>query len=142
MESNLSYEIKRTDSANDCYIPKLTLQPFVENSIIHGFIDQKDCIINIKIKEFKSTIKFEIEDNGNGIDKDYISSINSSQDTGGYGIKNVRNRLFAYFGDSAKIQLLNNKLTGTTVIITIPKISDKDYFSNNNLEHWILSEGE
>jgi len=142
MESNLSYEIKRTDNANDCYIPKLTLQPFVENSIIHGFIDQKDCIINIKIKEFKSTIKFEIEDNGNGIDKDYISSINSSQDTGGYGIKNVRNRLFAYFGDSAKIQLLNNKLTGTTVIITIPKISDKDYFSNNNLEHWILSEGE
>jgi len=142
MESNLSYEIKRTDNANDCYIPKLTLQPFVENSIIHGFIDQKDCVINIKIKEFKNTIKFEVEDNGNGIDKDYISSINSSQDTGGYGIKNVRNRLFAYFGDSAKIQLLNNKLTGTTVIITIPKVSDKDYFSNNNLEHWILSEGE
>ncbi|RSL34849.1 sensor histidine kinase [Salibacterium salarium] len=133
MEDTLSYEINEGEGMFRYLIPKLTLQPFVENSIIHGFPDSKDCFIQLNVMENEHDLVFELIDNGKGIQ--HMNTNMSHSDTGGYGIKNVNDRLQVYFGYLANVSLYSNDTGGTTVSITIPKITDRAFFEQSDVVH-------
>lgn len=126
LENRISYSLEVEENIKDSYIPKLTLQPFVENSIIHGF-NNMDCgHITIKVLESADeTITITIKDTGEGAETFEKSS---NTDTGGYGIKNVRERLDTYYNYQAKIYLANAKDKGVIVKIVIPNITNVDGF--------------
>lgn len=107
-------------------LPAMTLQPIVENSIIHGLKDKKE---NGEIKIFgklsgNNIITFEIYDNGVGIDDDKINLLLNvyGEDSGltGLGIYNVNSRIKHLFGNEFGISIESVKNESTRVLINIP----------------------
>jgi two-component system sensor histidine kinase YesM len=128
MEGRLTYSIDVPSTIRSYYIPKLTFQPFVENAIIHGFHEQREGHISLTGKEYEEYIVFHIADNGLGMKKDlHIQAKNKPKlDTGGYGIRNVGERLDIYFSEKASVNVTNRKEGGVVVSIRLPKIISKD----------------
>ncbi|WP_234123476.1 sensor histidine kinase [Clostridium hydrogenum] len=106
---------------------KLLLQPFIENSIRHGFFEKnKTYILIITCREQEASIEFCIEDNGVGIDKETLYKINNNLLKEQYskdhiGIGNVMARLEMYYGKAAGIHVESEKNKYTKVYIRIPK---------------------
>ena len=106
-------------------IPKLILQPFIENSFFHGFVDKDSGFIHVFINEQNDNIICEIIDNGIGISKDDISNIlhsssNKSNHFTSIGINNVNDRIKLLYGDKYGVTITSELNIGTTVKIIIP----------------------
>lgn len=106
-------------------LPKLTLQPLIENAIIHG-ISPKDSpgMINISAHQNDRRFILIISDNGIGIDPEQLSALQSmfagSLDTeSGYGLQNVRNRLLLTFNGNVNISIESTINVGTKIQIEI-----------------------
>ena len=124
---NLSIDIDK--ELENYMIMKLLLQPIVENSIIHGISnsDTEQGKIHITATLQSEMIQISVTDNGIGMDYSTINGLitygeihNDSNYSGGYGLKNVINRLKLYYDDLARVTIESNHNVGTTVIITIP----------------------
>jgi two-component system sensor histidine kinase YesM len=108
-------------------ILKLTLQPLVENALIHGIRqNQTDGKIIISGYMKNDNIFIEIEDNGKGISEQVIKNIfneekqnNNSDLFNGTGIKNIHERIKLYFGHQYGLKIMNIN-PGTRVVVTIP----------------------
>ncbi|WP_312370979.1 cache domain-containing sensor histidine kinase [Lachnoclostridium sp.] len=105
------------------HIPKLLLQPIVENSIIHGFENiDNEGIIEINSRKDDQFMILSIIDNGSGMD------LNSSLDGkskkefkfSGIGIKNIDERIKLYFGTKYGIKIISSVNQGTTVELWLP----------------------
>ncbi|WP_343753986.1 sensor histidine kinase [Alkalibacterium iburiense] len=127
LEDKLSYTIHVDDDIKNSFIPKLTLQPFVENSIVHGFSDSRHGRIEIAVNKTNSNdIVITLIDNGIGAENFQKESKTS---TGGYGIKNVKERLKNYFENDVSICIENHSDSGVMVEIIIPNIKNIDKMS-------------
>jgi len=99
-------------------IPRLLLQPLVENVVKHGLESEKISIHLSSIK-FNKTLEVSISDNGRGMDKITLTRIqNSSETNSGTGIKNTKYRLEKCYGSSLNIE--SNLGIGTKVSFIIP----------------------
>ena len=72
---------------------ELTLQPFVENAVIHGFYDRTSGHLAIHAFQEEHDLVFIITDNGVGLQFDWDQRV---ENKGGYGIGNVKERLNAF----------------------------------------------
>lgn len=111
-------------------IPKLLLQPIVENAIIHGF-QGKDGkgIIKIKAKLYKDKTIITIEDNGKGMENVKISlkrSVDKSTKFTGIGINNVDERIKLNFGTEYGLEINSQCSEGTVVKILLPGGNSND----------------
>lgn len=123
--SLLNYSVDYPQEATDYYIPKLTLQPLVENCISHG-MDTSHSIgtITVTCEITENNICITIKDTGIGIGAETLEKINTmnySPARGGVGIKNVNERLKLYYNTSYKLWLTSQPGHGTTVHIQLPK---------------------
>lgn len=127
-DDRFDYEIDVEPSILNFKVPVMTLQPLVENSIIHGL---KNMRINGKIKIIgrrydNNHLTIEVFDNGVGIDENKIKTIfsteSSYESTTGLGIQNVDSRIKHFFGNEYGINLISTKEVGTSAIIKIPCI--------------------
>ena len=112
-------------------IPKMTLQPIVENAIIHGIEElAEDTNIYIKGILYDDYIEIEITDQGIGMHQKEVEilrkkisgEIESTGKTNGIGLKNVQDRLQAVFGENYGIEIVSRKDCFTKVIVRIPRI--------------------
>lgn len=106
----------------DYNMPNIILQPIIENAIEHG-IDLKtggrgELIVNAYERD--CDIVFEIIDNGNGITKETVNEVLTTNKKG-YGVKNVNDRLKLFFDRSYGIEYESVDGVQTKTIITIPK---------------------
>ena len=111
------------DKLLDCYLPPLSLQPLVENSIKHGLLPKKEGgLISIRAKRDKESnaVKIEVEDDGKGFDP----SAAKPDDSNLIGLSNVRKRLQNCFGDDLTWQLETKPGMGTRITIIIPVLSN------------------
>lgn len=99
-------------------LPRLILQPLVENAIKHG-ITKMDGVGNIDIFAHRSgdMLILEIKDNGNARPK---ARINEAQDGFGIGLKNTRARLQQSYGDHQSLTLTDHPEGGVVATITLP----------------------
>lgn len=114
----VQYEI---DKEMDLYkVPKLFLQPFVENAIIHGFeCIETGGILKIKGKVIKSNACFIIEDNGKGMSQEKIKEI-MGKSTKRIGISNVNSRIQLMYGEKYGVYIKSQENLGTKIIIKLP----------------------
>lgn len=113
----------------NCYdylVPKLLLQPFIENSFFHGFPSREDGRIEILIREEKDNINVRIIDNGVGIESQKLEALKivkkaSSKGLSGIGIKNVNDRIKLIYGNDYGIEIKSELGKGTEIIILLPK---------------------
>ena len=123
-------------SCENYIIPKLILQPFIENSFFHGFVDKDSGFIHVFINEKNHIITCEIIDNGIGISNETISnllktSVNKSDHFTSIGINNVNDRIKLLYGDEYGVVISSEINVGTTVKIKIPAIKKSDLHDSN-----------
>lgn len=100
---------------------KLLLQPFIENAVNHALRDDDQPLnVCIRIFENEDSVIFEIEDDGVGIQKDVLNSIQSGQSTTGYGISNVDSRIKLAYGNEYGVSIFSFLNQGTKIVIRIP----------------------
>lgn len=108
---------------------KITLQPIIENSIVHGFNMVDEGEIRISVRQEKDDIVMVVEDNGVGMTEEQSQEILHKESGGrtGIGIKNVNDRIKIYFGEGYGLTITSELDEGTCVIIRIPRIAEGDY---------------
>lgn len=117
------------DNIEDCLIPKLLLQPLVENCIFHAFRSNEDILhIDIIISVLHNTLRIDIKDDGCGIEEDRLQEIKKRLSNLSYsnniGLYNVHRRLYVLYHNINCMEIQTLKDSGTTVRIFIP-ISDE-----------------
>ncbi|BES64396.1 hypothetical protein SANA_08350 [Gottschalkiaceae bacterium SANA] len=131
-EEKIQYEIAADSAILDYRVPKLILQPLVENSIYHG-IKEKDGPgwIRIFVRDEEHQIRFEIYDSGIGMSKEEADLLQGMIDTGvqggqGVGFYNVIERLRLIYGDSFDAKLESEKGKGSQISLWIQKEGKQD----------------
>lgn len=129
LEERLQYKIELQDSIKSFQVPKLILQPLVENAISHGIEpSNKGGTVRIKACETEEFVSIIVEDDGNGMDEDKLNQLILSQnidesDTS-IGVRNVDRRIRLHYGDKHKLRIESTYGIGTRITIMIPKGSD------------------
>lgn len=105
-------------------VPKLSLQPIVENSIQYGLEKILGvCEIKVWVEPLEKGLKIWVEDNGPGMDKDFVEKLNKGEIEprgSGIGIKNINERIKIMFGMDYGINVNSALGEGTKVYIFIP----------------------
>ncbi|MFC0215757.1 sensor histidine kinase [Paenibacillus chartarius] len=125
---SFNYFVHLDPELAEAKIYKLLLQPFVENTIVHGFAGKKTgAELHIRFTlTCPDTLHVEIEDNGCGMEPAVFSGLLSRESADheaggrGIGIRNVLDRLQLYYGDKAGCTIESEIGTGTRVILQIP----------------------
>jgi len=123
----MKYEIE--DRLLDYHMPKMILQPIVENAIFHGLAElEEDGVITIRIQPRGSNIVIEVCDNGIGMDQHTIQNFVEDKleaDKGtGIGLHNVQRRIQLHFGKAYGMQVASQIGEGTTFTILLPAITE------------------
>lgn len=108
-------------------VPKLILQPVVENALEHGLDlkEEGDKILNLSFVSDGDDVLISVEDNGEGMEQEKAESLVTYQ-AKGYGLKNVNDRICLLYGDKYAIRIFSEVGKGTLVEIRTPK-GDNDY---------------
>lgn len=109
-------------------VPKLILQPLVENAIVHGFVDHPSPRITVSSRQVADRVIIEVEDNGDGIEEELVGRLNrrlmfDDDDDSSYervGLINVVQRLRLTFGEEAAMSMINRQEGGVTVTLCLP----------------------
>lgn len=124
--NQFDYRIRVQNSIMDCTIPKLTLQPLLENSVIHGFVSESRFgTIDITGEKKDGEIWLCVQDNGIGMSEQTKQSLSGSsfEDTRiSFGIRSVEERLRLYLGDSCRLTVESWLNTGTKICLIFPDI--------------------
>ena len=116
----LTYSFDLDKSIMDIKVPKIILQPIVENALYHG-IKELDTPGHIKIKSLKEDkfIKFIVSDNGVGFDVAKLNEQSGKLKLSGVGIKNVDERLKLHYCEQCGVKIESKVGEGTTVTLKI-----------------------
>ncbi len=122
-----SYNIKTENKYNLFLVPPLTIQPFVENSIIHGYNRKVDMFkIEITINIQKDDLVISIVDNGKGFSPVELLELQgknfNNHDGEHIGIWNVYRRLNINYGEGVDLKFDNKDSRGAVVKIIIPRV--------------------
>lgn len=117
-EDKLEYKISIQEELENIEVPKIILQPFVENAIYHGIKNLDTTgIISIYSQIVENKIELIIEDNGIGFE---AAKKQALMKMGGVGIKNVNKRIQYYYGNEYGAKIDSSFKAGARIIITLP----------------------
>jgi len=119
-----SHSEELDDRLLDCMIPKLTLQPLVENALQHGIrpMGQKGLVsLSAVLKDGR--ILLEVKDDGVGMGEEDLRKIageSLEENRGSFGLRGTIKRLRLYFGDDFEYSVISNPGKGTVVSLLFP----------------------
>lgn len=120
----VQYEIENTCKHYD--VPKLILQPFVENAFFHGYPSGQTGTITIQAKVENQMLVIKVIDDGVGMSKETLKKVYTKEEKGehftGIGIHNVDDRLQLLYGEDCGIRIESKEQEGTTISIQMPVI--------------------
>lgn len=123
--SRLNFRIRVPEELNCCIVPKLIIQPIIENAIKYGFSDCPQLHVEIDIRAVDENLIVVIKNSGTEIDEQVLNEIrrmiaspaNYSQHSGLY---NVNRRIQLMYGESYRLDITSGQNEGTTVTIRLP----------------------
>lgn len=130
-EDRISTVYEVCDDVRDAALPKFTIQPLVENAIVHGLEPQKEGgVLTIKANKCDNNIVIEVTDTGVGIPESKIEALRQFGQ-GSYpgekfkslGLINVHQRIQHYFGQQYGLKLNCPPNQGCRVTVTLPFIT-------------------
>lgn len=107
-------------------IPKMILQPFIENAFFHGFPEGQNGEIFVCVREKTEKLIVEIIDNGVGMDERQVNELENgkssrkSEHFTGIGINNIRDRLKLIYENQYELKIKSSLGEGTTVKVVLP----------------------
>lgn len=123
----MEFSLNISEEITACQIPKLTLQPLVENAIYHGLKTKCEKGV-LKVTGYlkNKRIFFEIYDSGAGMNSETITSIYNSlkeeKMTTDFGISNIIKRLNIHFNNKAEIEIQSELGEYSLFILSFPAI--------------------
>ena len=121
----IEYEIG--EGCGSCMVPRLILQPIVENSIVHGFSGQEEELgkITVKARLEDQYLYITVRDNGKGMTEEEIRRLLSNEtaeneDYVSIGVTNVNTRLVLNYGDECTLQIRSEVGRYTETVLRIP----------------------
>ncbi len=125
--SRLVYSIECAAEAQNVCVPKLILQPIVENSIVHGLDENGDILqINLRVYLEEGMLVIIIEDDGPGIAPEILKTLPNIPDSNrasgnGYAIRNIYDRLcLVYKSGNFTFEFSSQEGCGTFVTFKLP----------------------
>lgn len=132
-----TWDIQAEDHVMDCCLPKLTLQPLLENSIIHAFASAPDFSsgsipgkILISCVRKSDRICLTVMDNGSGMTKEQLNCLSGesvSRPGISFGIRSIEERLRLNLGDSVSISIDSAPGKGTVICLLFPVKMAEDH---------------
>lgn len=110
------------EECENCLVPKMILQPIIENAYLHAFPEEEKGYIQIFSRISKSGLIIEIIDTGIGFDE--ASSLNKNQSIehySGIGLENIDQRIKLLYGEKYGLTVVSRVNEGTTVRLLLPK---------------------
>ena len=108
----------------DCQLPKLILQPFIENAFFHAFNEKKEGFVQILVSQKGDNLLCEIVDTGDGME---MKGDHTKEDIkekrhlfSGIGIRNVHERIQMLYGEEYGVDITSEKGAGTKVKVELP----------------------
>lgn len=142
----LHLEIQLEDErARSCLLPKLILQPLVENAIYHGLeCKAKKGTVQILVELTQSRLLIHVMDDGVGMPEKKLQQLNTRlaksvfeelpPGRGGIALPNVNNRIRLLFGEDYGIRIHSTPQMGTDVEVTIPLLRAEDHQKEAKVE--------
>lgn len=123
--NQVNVEFYVTPECEEKKIPKLILQPFVENAFFHAFPQGEKGIISIFVRESDGLLKVEIEDNGIGMNSQTLRNLMDKKNAPkehftGIGVNNVDDRMKLIYGQNYGILVESQEGHGTKISLYFP----------------------
>ncbi len=133
-DGNLDVKLDIAENILNLGIPKLLLQPIVENSVVHGVSNIEGMgRINIKCCKNGGLLDISVTDNGIGMDEEELqelsndlNEVGNSRDYYRIGVKNVHDRIRLIFGNEYGLDITSAKGEGTAVNLKIPAMEREE----------------
>lgn len=109
-------------------VPKIILQPLIENAILHGILEKESEAgdITVRAEIVDEDVYITVEDNGMGLTEEQIKKVmegHSSKRTGGFGVRNIMERIQLTYGNRYGLRYESVPGSGTKAILHIPNQS-------------------
>lgn len=126
--NSFAVDFNLAEETLSCRVPRLILQPFVENSILHAPSPEKTfCRIVIASELRGDELIITVTDNGKGISPEVLKNLsdrsNDKKTHGGFsgiGVSNIKERLKLYYGDAGKVICESDGRSFTKISIVLP----------------------
>lgn len=124
-QNGITLIINVPESLYEYKLPKITLQPLIENAIIHGILETEEETGTITITSYitNNQLILEVKDDGVGIPPDKLKQIlhdNKEESANGFGVINIHRRIKLHYGETYGLSYEDHVDTGTTVKIILP----------------------
>ena len=126
-KNQFTYHFTVDEGCLHCLCNKITLQPIIENAIVHGLDLMVDAgHIEITVRPDDGDILLIVADDGIGMEPEQVAALlqNEPSDRTGIGVKNVNDRLRIYFGPEYGLSITSAPYEGTTVTIRTPRVPE------------------
>ena len=126
----IRFDIRCKADLGDIHVPRLILQPLVENAVIHGLEPKEGSgMVRVKIYETSENLVIKVIDNGVGIPAGKLAqllgqseeTVQRKGDTTGIGISNVRERILLYYRNKDSFTIKSIVNLGTVITLKITK---------------------
>ncbi len=127
----MEYDVTIPDHLKSFILPKLTLQPLVENALYHGLKNRRrKGFIRLTGRAQNECLVLEVTDDGPGMTEERLNEVRASLTDGkreGFGLRTVHQRIQILFGGEYGLDVESIPDVGTRILVTIPmKTSDKE----------------
>ena len=115
------------EDARKQVIPKLTLEPIIENAIVHGFVEKAgDCIIEVSVEKKEEYLVLTVQDNGDGMSEEELESALEfrQENTHHIGLSNVQRRARLYGDEHCGLTIHSVKGEGTKVVLILKQLGE------------------
>lgn len=121
MSGAFSFRVDVPEDLRDCRIPKMILQPLVENAVLHGLEGVEHGAVEVTAREEAGMLRITVRDNGSGLPPELAVGRYRSQGPAGkhLGLYNVNTILTKYYGDGCGL-FLENERSGAAVTAVLP----------------------
>ncbi len=137
-EERLQLIIEVEPEMNDLMVPSFMIQPLVENSVVHAMRAEGKLTVRVTGEMTDDNVIICVIDDGAGMSEETLSTMMSKESETGLGIavKNVKDRIFGYFGPESSMDVESELGVGTTVTFTlnraIAESKSNSYLENAN----------
>lgn len=125
----VEYQIE--EACMECQVPRLILQPLVENAIVHGFSEEETGHLKVSAQKRENKLILKVWDDGCGLTDEKIYQIlngkeRDKKDNTSIGMENVFTRLKLSFGESCGIYIRSEIDEYTEIILELPALEEND----------------
>lgn len=121
----LDYSIELPQDMEEIRLPKMTLQPLVENALYHGVKEKRGkSSIWITFEDAGKDIVIQVKDDGIGMTEERLREVQEglkNNQSVGFGMSAVEGRLKLYYGEEYGLDICSKYQEGTVIRVNIPK---------------------